>query len=145
MCELMVTNKLFHGDKNNGRGLMKVFTGESATQEQSCDMLTFYQTGEQAFLNYTKYHILQCPSAQKAPLRQHRLVTMTTKAKRKIRRTPKEIEAKQVNKCLRRRLAWLSSNKQLDNKKSSTLSYLEHCQMRLDNHTEETRAHGPIN
>ena len=59
---------------------MNVFTGQIATQEQTCDMLTFNQTGEQAFFNYAKYHILQCPSAQKAPLRQHKLITMTTKA-----------------------------------------------------------------
>jgi len=103
MNSLMVTHKLFHSDEKNGRESMNAFTGQIATQEQSCD--TFYQTGEQGFLNYTKYYILQCPSAQKAPLRQHKLITMTTKASRKTRLTPKETEAKQVSKCLRRRLA----------------------------------------
>jgi len=92
---------------------MNVFNGQVAVHEQSCDMLTFFETGEQAFLNYVKYHILQCPSATKAPLRQHRLMTMTTKSTHKTRTTPKEREAKQVKTCLRRRLAWLSNNKYL--------------------------------
>ena len=43
----------------------------------------------------------------------NKLITMTTKAMRKTRYTPKEMETKQVNKCLRRHVAWLSSNRQL--------------------------------
>ena len=50
----------------------------------------------------------------KAPLRQHRLLTMTSKKTRKPKGTPKEREANRVIKCLkslRRRLAWSNHHK----------------------------------
>jgi len=84
----------------------RVVTCELATKEQNCDMLTFYQTGEQSFLNCTIFH-----SVPRVPLRQQKL---TNKARQKTRCTPKETEAKQVNKYLRSSIAWLSSNKHLD-------------------------------
>ena len=108
---LVVANHLFCVQPN-GRDLLNVFTGQLATNEQSCDMLSFRQVGEQAFKNYVKYHILQCPSSAKVPLRKHKLMTMATSRTRKTRSTPKEREAKQVITCLRRRLAWLSHNEQ---------------------------------
>ena len=114
MCALVVANNLFNV-QSHGRELLNVFTGQLATHEQTCDMLSFRQVGEQAFQNYVKYHILQCPSSDKVPLRRHKLMTMAVSRTQKTRSTPKEREAKQVITCLRRRLAWLSHNKQPHN------------------------------
>ena len=107
LCTIAIENNLFCIQPNN-RELMNVFTGQLATHEQTCDMLSFRQIGEQAFQNYVKYHILQHPSSAKSPLRQHKLMTMAMTKTRKPRSTPREREAKQVITCLRRRLAWLS-------------------------------------
>ena len=88
-----------------------MFTGQLATHEQSCDVLSFHQVGEQASENYVKYHILQCNSSAKVPLRQHKLITMATGRTQRTRSTPKEREAKQVITCLHC-LAWFSHNEQ---------------------------------
>ena len=77
ICAVVVANNLF-SVQTNGRDLLNVFTGQQATHEQTCDMLSFRQVGEQAFRNYVKFHILQCPSSTKAPLRQHKLMTIVT-------------------------------------------------------------------
>ena len=111
MSNLVVTKGLFPTNPHNDRGLLNVFTGQQATHEQTSDMLSFYQIGENAFQNYVKYHILQTSSV-KAPLRQHKLITMATTKAHKTRSTHKEREAKQVITCLRRRLAWVNHNHQ---------------------------------
>ena len=100
MCNLVVTKGLFPTNPHNDRGLLNVFTGQQATHEQTSDMLSFYQIGENAFQNYVKYHILQTSSV-KAPLRQHKLITMATTKVHKTHSTHKEREAKQVITCLR--------------------------------------------
>ena len=77
-----------------------------ATPEQTVDMLSFRDiyVGLQAFRQYVNTRIIQRPSQANAPLRRQKLLTMSTTKARKKRMTPKEQEAKQVIKCLRRRL-----------------------------------------
>ena len=81
-----------------------------ATLEQANDMLSFHQIGLQAFKQYITTRILQKSSLVNAPLRRHKLMTMSAVNKSRKRTTPKEQEAKQVIKCLRRRLAWCNQS-----------------------------------
>ena len=112
MCQLVKANSLICSDLQTGRELLNIFTGQLATNEQACDMLSFYQIGEQAFHNFVKYNILEVPSTPRAPMRQHKLLTMNTSKNRKVRSTPKEREQRQVITCLKRHLAWARHNKQ---------------------------------
>ena len=50
ICALVVANNLF-SIQPNSRELLNVFTCQLATNEQTCDMLSFRQVGEQAFQN----------------------------------------------------------------------------------------------
>ena len=108
MCLLINTNKLFATQQSN-RGLSNIFTGQLATLEQTNDMLSFRDIGKQAFKQYINTRILHKPSSTSAPLRRHKLMTMSY-LKKNRRATPKEQEAKQVIKCLRRRLAWCNQS-----------------------------------
>ena len=64
-----------------------------------------------AVQQYVKYHILQPPSSAHAPVRWHKLLTMSNVKSSWKRSTQKEKEARQVIKCLRRRLAWCNHTK----------------------------------
>ena len=110
MCALIMTNKLVSIQEEN-RGLLNVFTGYVATPEQTTDMLSFRQIGLEVFQQYINTRILQTPSCASAPLRRRKLLTMSTLRKTRKRMTPKEQEAKQVMKCLRRRLQWCNQYK----------------------------------
>ena len=57
-----------HAKLEYNRGLVNVFTGQKATPEQTKDMLTFHQIGDQSFQHYVKHRILQQPSTDDAPL-----------------------------------------------------------------------------
>ena len=48
ICAVVVANNLFSVQPND-RELLNVFTGQQATHEQTSDMLSFFQVGEQAF------------------------------------------------------------------------------------------------
>jgi len=110
MCSLISTNKLFSVQEEN-RGLLNVFTGQFATPEQTTDMLSFQQIGLESFKQYVNTRILKTPSCASAPLRRRKLLTMGSFRTTRKRMTPKEQEAKQVVKCLRRRLQWCNQNK----------------------------------
>ena len=110
MCTLIIGNKQFIiQDKN--RGLLNVFTNQVATPEQAHDMLSFRQIGLQAYQQYITTRILHTSSAINAPLRRHRLLTMSSISKKRKRLTPKEQENKQIIKCLQRHLVWCQQNR----------------------------------
>ena len=55
MCNLIISKSLFPASQCTTRGLPNVFTGQPATNEQTSDMFSFYQIGEQSYQNYVKY------------------------------------------------------------------------------------------
>ena len=82
--------------------MVNVLNGVRATEEQACDILNCHEIRTDAILN----------TITNAPLRRHRLLTMTS-LKRK-RASSQEKETKQVLQCLRRKLAWYKHNTQPD-------------------------------
>ena len=109
MCGLIESSRLVSVQQEN-RGVVNVFSGQVATPEQSVDMMSFRQVGMVAYRQYITTRLLEMPSHINAPLRHQKLLTMSTGRARKKRMTPKEQEAKQVIKCLRRRLQWCNEN-----------------------------------
>ena len=101
MCSLITTNKLLDEQPTNS-GLLNVFTGQKATPEQANDMLSCRKIGLESFQQYATYRILQKPSSVIAPLRRHKLLTMSSTKQSRKKLSPKDQEAKQVIKCLRR-------------------------------------------
>lgn len=90
----------------HNRGIVNVFDGKIATQQQCEDLLRARNIGSEQYSNYVKYKILREPSTN-APLRKRRLLTMSEPTKRNTKRvTAKEKEMKNVARCLRQRLAW---------------------------------------
>ena len=59
VCSLVHSNHLLPPKLEYNRGLVNVFTGQKATPEQTKDMLTFHQIGDQSFQHYVKHRILQ--------------------------------------------------------------------------------------
>lgn len=91
---------------SGNRGLVNIFSGLKATPEQTFDMMNFRQIGHTNFINYINHSILKIPSTD-TTVRQNKLLTMAApKAVSKRLMNQKEREMKQVNKCLRQRLAW---------------------------------------
>ena len=109
MCALISFNELVSIQQEN-RGLLNVFTGQVATPEQARDMLSFRCIGLEGFQQYINTQILQTPSCTSAPVRRRKLLTMATTKKNRKRMTPKEQEAKQVTKCLWRKLQWCNKH-----------------------------------
>ena len=109
MCSEIDTSKLV--GIHETRTLVNVFSGQVATPEQTTDMLSFREIGVRAFKQYVETRIIRRSSSVNAPLRRQKLLTMSTMKTKKKRLTPKEQEAKQVIKCLRRRLQWCSTSK----------------------------------
>ena len=95
----------------SNRVLVDVFSGAIATPEQAHD-LSFRKVGLQDFENFVKHRILKQPSSAAAPVRRRRLLTMAPRKMGKKRVSQKELEHKQVIKCLRRRLAWCNETGQ---------------------------------
>ena len=121
MCSVISSKKLF--DLQLNRGIVNVFSGQKATEEQATDMLSCHKIGTESFHNYIKYHILKQRSTN-APLRKHRLLTMASPKPKRHRVSAQEKETKQVIQCLRRKLAWCKYNAQpdaLDNDQYSVL------------------------
>ena len=105
MCCTISTNMLLPHQLQTNQGLFNTFSGQKPTPEQASDMLTFREIGTKAVQQYVTYHILQQPSSAQAPLRRRKLLTMSNVKSSRKRNTQKEKEARQVIKCLRRRLA----------------------------------------
>ena len=124
MCSLIITNKLLDKQSTN-RGLLNVFTGQKANPEQANDMLSCRKTTSlESFQQYVTYHILQKPSSINAPLRRHKLLTMSSIKQSRKKLSLKDQEAKQVIKCLRRRLAWCNQTKLTYNSNEEQYSVL---------------------
>ena len=110
MRSLITQHKLFTIGAN--RGLVNIFTGLPATQEQAHDLLKARELGEKSYINYVTHHILQLPSVANAPVRRRRLLTMAPPKSTKVRLSQKEREMRDTNKYLRRRLAWCNQTGQ---------------------------------
>ena len=95
---------------SRNRGLQNVFSGIIATPQQNHDLLNSRKIGNEQYSNYIKYNILHQPSTSSAPVRKHRLLTMAQPIKSKKKVSTKEREMKNVEKCLRRRLAWCNKS-----------------------------------
>ncbi len=106
MCTEIATHSLIPPEIESNRGLLNVFSGLRATNQQAHDLLTFRDIGKQAFQDYVNHRIIMQPSSTNAPIRRHKLLTMAPVKQTKQRVSHKERELKQVTKCLRRRLAW---------------------------------------
>ena len=81
---------------------------QTATPEQTHDMLNFRSIGEEALDHYITFRVLGIPSVSStnAPLRYHKILTMAPPKVTKRKLSQKDKENKLVNTCLRRRLAW---------------------------------------
>ena len=110
LCSVASEYQLFCVQPKN-RQLLNVFTGQVATNEQACDMLSFRNIGEQAYQDYVKYHMLQYSTITKTNLRQHKLLTMASKNTVKRKGTAKERDDKHLIMCLRRHLVWSNYHK----------------------------------
>ena len=98
--------ELFPRSVQQNRGLVNTFSGVKATSEQRADLLNFREIGGKDLKNYVNHHVLNSPGTN-APIRQHRLLTMAPpKRVSKSMMNQKQKELKQLNKCLRQRLAW---------------------------------------
>ena len=78
MCAEIKKHKLFQLQQTTNRGIINVFTGQTATREQTSDMLSCRQIGMQSFQSFVQYHILKTSSTTTAPLRRNRILTMET-------------------------------------------------------------------
>ena len=84
MCAEIKKHKLLQLQPSTNRGIINVFSGQTATREQANDMLNCRQIGIESFQSYIQYHILKTSSPVSAPVRRKRLLMMTTaKSKRK--------------------------------------------------------------
>ena len=72
-------------------------------------MMSFQEIGLKVYRHYISTRLIQS-NTMSVPLRRQRLLTMASTKPRKKRMTPQESEAKQVIKCLRRRLQWCNNN-----------------------------------
>lgn len=90
----------------NNRGLINVFTGIKATSGQTHDLLDARKLGQCDYIHYITHHLLQTPSVANPPVRRRRLLTMAPLKSKKKGISQKEKEERDVNKYLRRRLAW---------------------------------------
>ena len=98
---------------DSNRGLVNVFTGIIATAEQTQDLLDAREFGQRDYLQYVSHHILQTPSVANPPVRKRRLLTMAPTKLKKKRMSSKEKEDKDVNKYIRKRLAWSNQTGQI--------------------------------
>ena len=90
---------------SENNGLANKFCGIEATEAQAHDLLNFRVIGHNDLESYINYYILKNPSTP-APVRKNKLLTMASKKTSKRTVSLKEKEFKQVNQCLRQRLAW---------------------------------------
>ena len=115
MCAEIKKHKLFQLQLTTNRGIINVFTGQTATREQTSDMLSCRQIGMKSFQSYVQYHILKTSSTIMAPVRHNKILTMETPRSKRKRTSVKDKENKQVMQCLRRKLAWCKHNTDSNN------------------------------
>jgi len=72
--------------------------------------MTFWDIGLEAYKHYINTRLIQ-RNMISVPLRCKKLLTMSSMKTRKKKMIPKELEAKQVIKCLRHWLQWCNNNK----------------------------------
>ena len=72
---LIAEHEIFTTTSEKNRGVINFFTKQQATPEQAHDLLNARQIGEQGYLNYVKYHLLQLPSVE-TPIQCKQLLTM---------------------------------------------------------------------
>lgn len=106
IIELIKAKELLPPINTCNRGLINTISGLAATPEQQYDLLHFREIGEEHLAQYINLRILRQPSTN-APVRKHRLMTMDArKQTHKRALSMKDKEHKQLEKCLRQRLAW---------------------------------------
>jgi hypothetical protein len=110
MRNLIKNNNLLPNNISVNRGIVNVFTNLVATNEQAHDLLNARKI-TQHYLQYVKHRIIQAPSVT-APIRQKKLLTMAPQKCTKSRLSQKEKEERNINKYLRRRLAWCNQTGQ---------------------------------
>ncbi len=120
---------------STNRGLVNIFSGVQATREQAFDLLSFREIGSNELSNYINHYILNTPSTD-APIRRNKLLTMASpKSVSKLLMNQKQKELKQVNKCLRQRLAWCNRTGQTyDTTKEQYSIYQDQLPMKLGTH-----------
>ena len=106
MCKLIAEHSMLTTDIEINRGLINIFTNTHATQAQTQDLLNARQVGEQVYANFVTHYILQLPSVQNAPVRRKQLLTMAPLKTTKKHITQQQKEQWDINKYLRKRLAW---------------------------------------
>ena len=89
-----------------------MFTGVEATVEQAHDLLNARSIGEQAYTHYITHQILQTSSIPNPSVRRKRLLTMAPSKATKTKLSQRQKEEKEINKYLRRRLAWCNETGQ---------------------------------
>ena len=87
------------------RGLINFFTNKAAKAQQSCDLLSFCDTGQREFLNRIKFYILKQPSTS-APLRKRQLQTFSSKKVNKQRVSQLEKDRNLTLSCMRKKIKW---------------------------------------
>ena len=97
---------------DTNRGLLNVFTGNLATEEQVHDLLNARAIGASVYTNYITHQIMQVPSVNKPQTRRKRLLTMAPPKETKRKISHKEKEERETSKYLRRRLAWCNQTGQ---------------------------------
>lgn len=97
MCSLIKEHNVFENNTEANRGLVNVFTGTQATNEQDHDLLNARKLGQLSYANYITHHIIQSPSIANAPVRCRRLLTMAPRKITKTRISQKEKEEQDIN------------------------------------------------
>ena len=115
MCAEIKKHKLLQLQPSTNRGMLNVFSGQTATREQANDILNCRQIRIESFKLYIQYHTLKTSSPVSAPVRHKRLLMMTTAKSKRKRTSERDKENKQVIQCLQRKLAWCKHNIQPDN------------------------------
>ena len=100
MCAEIKKHQLLQLQLTTNQGIINVFTGQTASREQTSDMLSCRQIGMESFQSYVQYHILKTSSTIMAPVRRNKILTMETPKSKRKRTSAKDRENKQVIQCL---------------------------------------------
>ena len=87
------------------RGLMNPFNKKTASSQQSLDLLTFRDVGQQEFLNHITFTILKQPSTSTV-VRKRRLQTFSLKKPTKRRITQLQKDRQLILSCMRKKIIW---------------------------------------
>ena len=104
--EKIVEFELLPNNIDTNRGVINPFRKLTANAAQKHDLLNFHQIGSNLFENRIQAYILKEASV-KVPMKQKRLQTFLTRKRTNKRRVASlEREMKQVQKCMRRKIAY---------------------------------------